>query len=204
MGRRKSGATKYKNGTDRIAHLNNRDYMLFKNFSHSGCIGVDTAKGITSARRCTLWEKEGMIEKISHSSKSLREWHSDKAYRVTPKGKAWCNKTYGIDKWTKADPSTINHGTKVAEELSKLSVSEMRSLIHESEQKEWLQINNRDVGEETLKQFSAIDIVYFADNTQDMVCVEIITDNYGLQELTAHADSASAMGCDSYTTVKAG
>ena len=182
---------------EHIKHWYPKDHTFFKVLSIAGNIRQEDAERIDiSPSRLKNMEKDKLIEKVTYPSRYNKKPKSNVSYALTKKGKTFINQKYGINRCQNAH--AVEHNCKVAEIICNLDKKEIETV-----QSEW---QTRDQMMEALNQMkkegdynqyeyymdlwkagliSAVDITYTSAKTGEMVCCEVVTNNYKDSDIAA-------------------
>ena len=197
--------------SQKIKHWYPKDQRFFHVLAISGNISRDDANKLNiSDSRLKNLKQDGYIKEISYPSSKHQQVESNRCYTFTDKGKQFVKDKYDIQRTQ--NPSAHEHNCRVAHELCQLSNKEIDSAKPEWEIRQdlWesrlneLEQTERDYWEEKMQlgELSPCDVVY--TNTDGVVCgIEVVTSNYGSEEIQAKEESGTFMGIDiQYVSVK--
>lgn len=182
---------------EHIKHWYPKDQLFFKVLSIAGNIRQEDAGKIDiSASRLKNMEKDKLIEKVTYPSRYNKSPKSNVSYALTKKGKSFISQKYGINRCQNAH--AVEHNCKVSEIICNLDKKEIETV-----QSEW---QTRDQMAEVLEQMrnegdytqydyymdlwkaglvSAVDVAYISSKTGEMVCCEVVTNNYKDSDIAA-------------------
>lgn len=182
---------------EHIKHWYPKDQTFFKVLSIAGNIKQEDAVKIDiSPSRLKNMEKDKLIEKVTYPSHYNKSPKSNVSYALTKKGKSFILQKYGINRCQNAH--AVEHNCKVAEIICNLEKKEIATV-----QSEW---ETRDQMAEALEQMknegdytqydyymdlwnkgliSAVDITYISAQTGELICCEVVTNNYKDSDIAA-------------------
>lgn len=182
---------------EHIKHWYPKDQLFFKVLSIAGNIKQeDAGKLDISASRIKNMEKDKLIEKVTYPSRYNKSPKSNVSYALTKKGKSFIGQKYGISRCQNSH--AVEHNCKVAEIICNLDKKEIETV-----QSEW---QTRDQMAEALEQMrnegdydqydyymdlwkaglvSAVDVTYTSAQTGELVCCEVVTNNYKNSDIAA-------------------
>ena len=182
---------------EHIKHWYPKDERFFKVLSIAGNIRQKDAEKIDiSASRLKNMEKDKLIEKVTYPSRYNKSPKSNVSYALTKKGKSFIAQKYGISRCQNSH--AVKHNCKVAELICNLDKKEIETV-----QSEW---QTRDQMAEALEQMrnegnytqydhymdlwekglvSAVDIAYVSAQTGELICCEVVTNNYRDSDISA-------------------
>lgn len=173
-----------------IKHWYPKDERFFRVLSIAGNIRNEDANKIDiSNSRLKNFQKENLIKVVSYPSKYNQQITSNKSYCLTQKGKDFVAQKYNITRCQSSHAA--EHNCKVAEVICNLNKSEISTVQSEWETRDQMQElldNMRTEGDYDQYDYymdlwaqgkiSTPDIVYVSSTTQELVCCEVVTNNY--------------------------
>ena len=192
----------------KLSHIYPKDIRAMSLLAKSGAISKDTLNKMNiSNNRIKSYRQAGLIKEVYVPDK-----HGSTGryfYELTDKqGKEFCRTHCDIKNFISNGNASV-HNAKVSEYLANnLSKNELDSCMSEAELKPFIEsrlqeyldkqeYNRHDELLEALKNktLSMPDIVYKTD-TGLMVSIEVITDNYGNEEISAKEETATLLGTE--------
>lgn len=173
-----------------IKHWYPKDERFFRVLSIAGNIRNEDANKIDiSNSRLKNMEKDKLIEKVSYPSRYNQQQSSNKSYALTKKGKDFIAQKYNITRCQSSH--AVEHNCKVSQLICGLDKSEIATVQSEWETRDqMLELIDQMKQEGDYDQYdyymdlwkqgkiSAPDIVYVSSTTQELVCCEVVTNNY--------------------------
>lgn len=182
---------------EHIKHWYPKDATFFKVLSIAGNIRQEDAVKIDiSASRLKNMEKDKLIEKVTYPSRYNKSPKSNISYALTKKGKSFIGQKYGINRCQNSH--AVEHNCKVSEIICNLDKKEIETV-----QAEWETRNQmmealeqmRNEGDDNQYDYymdlwekglvSAVDVAYISSKTGEMVCCEVVTNNYKDSDIAA-------------------
>lgn len=141
-------------------------------------------------------EKDRLIEKVTYPSRYNKIPKSNVSYALTKKGKNFIGQNYGISRCQSAH--AVEHNCKVAEIICTLNKEEIQTVQPEWETRDQIiEVLEQMKSEGDYSQYeyyndlwkagliSAVDITYTSAQTGEMVCCEVVTNNYKDSDIAA-------------------
>lgn len=191
-----------------LSHIYNKDRKCMSLLAKTGVMSRDTLHKLEiTDNRIKTYKQSGLIREVNVPD---RHGNGIKTYYelTDKKGKDFCRKECGVKSFISNGHAT-HHNAKVSEYLtnnlskkeldSVLSERELRPLIEDRLQ-EYLDKQEYDHYEELMdalkhNQLSMPDIVYKTEQGT-LMAIEVVTDNYGNQEITAKLETAEILGAE--------
>lgn len=185
-----------------------RDKIFFQNLNNTGVVTPKHYKdaGVSSSR-IKAYVKAGLIEKTP------KENGGDFGYKATVEGKKFAEKQWGIKRSESYVFQSLNHDKKLEEEYYNIdhSVYEWKT---ESQARDMFRDRIEEIRKEDYeravkiermwenKEISMPDAIVIERGTERIIAIEIITNNYGEEQLQAKETFVEVMQID-YKPVRA-
>jgi len=119
-------------------------------------------------------------------------------YRLDNKGVGWIRNNTDIEYMYRSNPRQIKHDLKLSQLYNQLSERVRNTWVNEHQlMKQWKQYSSTIQGEKA----GTVDAIVISSG--DKIAIEIITNNYGREELQEKYDAAQQLGCEKIIKIKA-
>lgn len=116
----------------KIKKINNRDRLAFELIAKGGTVSKEDLHSIISKTRASHWEHDRYFKQVSWNDNNNNRYEG---YSLTPEGKKYAEKQFGITSFTKAKSSSVPHDLKIGEKV--MAVDEDKRGLTRTEEQLW-------------------------------------------------------------------